>query len=210
MSVNRNVTVPVGSSASAGSLGPAGDARAALRCGPGALAQENGKVVGEEPFQFLGRGKGPVRHGAGGADAVDEGCQAGLLVGGGSFGIEQHRLTGGQAVLVLEAGDVHAGGDPAVALPVDADEHLALLEVGEDASARYMLPRRVGTGARLVPHRNQVQALDGAPGGRALIGQLLQVDEMKTRTRWSGVRMTPGPVWGDSWLAEEVTPASCE
>ena len=43
---------------------------------------------------------------------------------------ELRHVARGEPVLVLEARDLLAGGDPAVLLPVDADEHVALLEVG--------------------------------------------------------------------------------
>ena len=50
-----------------------------------------------------------------------------LLALGGLLHVDELRhLARGEAVLVLEAGDLLAGGDPAVLLPVDADEHVAL------------------------------------------------------------------------------------
>src|ERR1700757_2138303 len=36
------------------------------------------------------------------------------------------------------------------------------------------------------------------------------VEEINTRTRWSGVRMTPGCGWPGSWLTGELTPAPNE
>jgi hypothetical protein len=60
-----------------------------------ALAQKNGKVVGQEPFEFPWRGEGPVRRGAFRADTVDHRLQPWLLVWGRTLEIQQHRLADG-------------------------------------------------------------------------------------------------------------------
>ena len=168
----RKVTVPSGSSASPGSPGPAGDRRGAAvpSAAPRKLSlRTDSKVVGQQPLQLPRRGEGPVRRGAGRADAVNQRRQAWLLVGSGTLQVQQHGLARGQAVLVFQARDVHPRGDPAVPLPVDTHEHLALRQVGPVHAAR-----RVRAGTRLIPHRHQAQPLDGPPGGRPLTGQLFQ------------------------------------
>ena len=76
MSVNRKVTVPAGD----------GPGAAVLTTAPAKLSlSRDSKVVGQQPFQLPRRGEGPVGHGAGGADAVDERLQPRLLVRGGRF-----------------------------------------------------------------------------------------------------------------------------
>ena len=84
--------------------------------------------------------------------------------------VQQHRLARRrQPVLILQPRDLHPRRHPAVPLPVDAHKHLALLQVRPVHG-----PRRVRPGARLIPHRDQVQPGDRPPRGRPLGGQLLQ------------------------------------
>src|SRR5262249_30415792 len=62
-----------------------------------------------------------------------------------------------------------AGGDPPVALPVDAEEHVALVEIGAVQIARRMSAR-----PQLEQDGREPHVLDCVPGGGALVGQLLQ------------------------------------
>ena len=172
MSVKAKVTVPSGSSASPGSPGPAGDRRGAAV--PSAALRKlslrtTARSSASSRSSSLRRSEGPVRRGAGRADAVNQRRQAWLLVGSGTLQVQQHGLARGQAVLVFQARDVHPRGDPAVPLPVDTHEHLALRQVGPVHAAR-----RVRAGTRLIPHRHQAQPLDGPPGGHPLTCQLFQ------------------------------------
>ena len=80
----------------------------------------------------------------------------------------RHRCRG-QVVLVLEAGDLLVGGDPAVAVAVDADEDVGLGEVRAVQRAG-----RVRAGAELEHHRRQVEAFDRGAGGAPLVGELAQ------------------------------------
>ena len=82
-----------------------------------------------------------------------------------SFGISARR----EAVLVLESGDLLARRDPPVLLPVHADEHVALLEVGAIQLSRRMRPR-----TELEHHRGEPQSLDRGARGAALGFELLQ------------------------------------
>jgi hypothetical protein len=141
--------------------------RDAFRRAAKALAQDDRKVVGQQPLQLSRRSECPVRRGAGCADTVNQRRQAWLLVGSGTLQVQQHGLARGQAVLVFQARDVHPRGHPAVPLPVDTHEHLALRQVGPVHAAR-----RVRTSTRLIPHRHQAQPLDGPPGGHPLTCQL--------------------------------------
>ena len=92
-----------------------------------------------------------------------------------SFGIDAR----GEAVLVLEARDLLVGRDPAVALAVDADEDVALREVGAVQLARRMRPR-----AELEHHRREAQPLDRGAHGAALVGSSSRrVELTNTRSR---------------------------
>jgi len=61
--------------------------------------------------------------------------------------VDQLGHVAGEEVLVLEAGHLFAGSDPAVAFPVDAEEDVALGEVGA-----VEVPRRMRAGAELEHH----------------------------------------------------------
>ena len=82
-----------------------------------------------------------------------------------SFGIDG----GGEVVLVLEAGDLLVGRDPAVAVAVDADEDVALREVGA-----VELAGRVRAGAELEHDRREAHALDRGARGASFVGELAQ------------------------------------
>ena len=73
------------------------------------------------------------------------------------------------APLVLQPRDVHVGRDPAVALPVDPNEHVALVEVGP-----VEVPRGVWTRAELEHHRCQTQLRDCLLRRNPLGRELLQ------------------------------------
>ena len=90
-----------------------------------------------------------------------------LLLRRRSLEVDKSRLALGQEPFVLQARDIHVGRHPAVALPVNPDEHGALLEIGAVEGPRRVRPRPL-----LEHHRRQVQALDRFSGRRALGGQL--------------------------------------
>jgi hypothetical protein len=54
----------------------------------------------------------------------------GLTLWGGHLQVDELGPIAGQGVLVLQAGQLLARRDPPVALPVQADEDVALLQVG--------------------------------------------------------------------------------
>ena len=89
--------------------------------------------------------------------------------GAGPLQIQQHRHPRGQPELILQTRDLHPRPNPAVPLPIDADENLTLLQVGPIHAARRMRP-----GAGLIPHRNQMQPPDRPQRRRPLLSQLLQ------------------------------------
>ena len=104
-----------------------------------------------------------------GLDAGDELGEA-LVAGVGVLDVDELGHPGvGEVVLVLEAGDVFFGSDPPVAGAVDADEHVALREVGP-----VEVPRRMRAGAQLEHHGRESQALDGRPHCFTFVSELAQ------------------------------------
>ena len=95
--------------------------------------------------------------------------QTRLALFGRSFHIQQPRHPIRQEVFILQARDCLARGHPTVALPVDADENVALLKVGP-----VKIARRVRTRAKLEHHRCQLESFDRAVYGTTLFGQLSQ------------------------------------
>ena len=89
---------------------------------------------------------------------------SGRIAGGRSrFDVEQPRQVRRPVQLVFEAGDGHAGSDPAVAVGVDADEDIGLRQIGPVHGLR-----RVRPGPGLEHHRSEPQLLDRRPGRAAL------------------------------------------
>ena len=71
--------------------------------------------------------------------------------------------------LIFQAGDVHARPDPAVTLPVEADEDVGLRQVGP-----VQLPWWVWSSAELEHHRRQPKRRDRASDRGAFLGELDQ------------------------------------
>ncbi len=133
------------------------------------LAEQHGEVVLHQRRQLRGVGEVPVGGAAPVADLVDHRAQPRLGRLRRALQVEQPGHALAEPELVLQAGDGLPGRDPAVALVVDADEHVGLPQIGP-----VQLARRVRAGAELEHHRGQVQPLDGGPDGAALAGQLTQ------------------------------------
>jgi hypothetical protein len=91
------------------------------------------------------------------------------MSGAGTLKIQQPWHGSGQLQLVLQARYGHAWPDPPIALPVDPDEDIRLLEIGPVHGLRGMRPR-----SRLEHHRRQLQLLDRRPGRFALGGQFIE------------------------------------
>ena len=83
--------------------------------------------------------------------------------------VDQPGQPGRQLVLILQPGDPFTRRDPAVALPVDPHEHLALRQVGPVHRSRRMRP-----GPQLEHHRHQPQGGHRVPHCLPLGGQLAQ------------------------------------
>ena len=105
-----------------------------------------------------------------GPDPVDEVGQSRLALGGRLLQVDElGHAVGSEPVLVLQPRDLVVGRDPAVALGVQADEHLALLEVRPVEILGRMRP-----GAELEHHRRQSQLLDRRSRGTTFVGELVQ------------------------------------
>jgi hypothetical protein len=83
--------------------------------------------------------------------------------------VDQPRQPHRQLILILQPGDLLARCDPAVTLPVDTHEHLALRQVGP-----VHRPRRMRPGAQLEHHRHQPQRGHRVPHRLTLGSQLTQ------------------------------------
>jgi hypothetical protein len=160
---SSNLASPTKQSTPPDLVGPAFD-RHSL---PEALGQQHGQVVEEEMVE-LGR----LRKGAVGTRCLirqpgQHLLEPGLDLGGRSVDVDQPGHAIGQDELVLELGDVQVGGHPAVALPVDADEHLGLARWSGNSA-------RGGRGR--APSSNMIgrqpELLDGASSRLALVRQL--------------------------------------
>ena len=148
-----------------------------------ALGEQVRQVVRHERPELFGRRERPVRRPRS-LDSPDERAQTVLALGGRLAQVEEHRLAVPEVQLVLDPGDLGSGSDPAVALPVDADEDVALIDVG-----RVQIARRVGACAcskRIGARRRDEIASRATARSRA---SSRSVDETKTRSRWSGVRI---------------------
>ena len=99
---------------------------------------------------------------------ADERAQTLLAVDRGLLDVEQHRLSLRELVLVLETRDLPSRSDPAIALPVDAHENFALVDVG-----RVQIARRMGAGY-LLEKDHEVQRRDRLARRHALEGKLAE------------------------------------
>ena len=128
-----------------------------------ALGQEKREIIGHERPELGGGGEHAVRVAGLLFDSADELAQAVFASGRRLLDVEEHRLALREVELVLEARDRTSRHDPAVALPVHADEHIALFDV-----RRVQVARSVGTRTLLEEHRRQVQRRDGFARHRPL------------------------------------------
>src|SRR5262249_46043092 len=87
----------------------------------------------------------------------------------GRLEVDQPGFVAREQVLVLQARHLHPWRDPAVALPVEAHEDIALRQVSP-----VELTRRVGTRTRLEEHGRETQLGDGPTQGGSLSSQFLE------------------------------------
>ena len=141
--------------------------RARLRASVEPLGEEHGEVVEDELGQLARRSELPVRGETLVSDPAEERPQCGISFRSRLLDVDQLGTPLTPLELVLDPGDRRTRCDPAVALPVDADEDVALLEV-----RAVHLVRPMSASTELEPHRRQAQGpnrgLDRISLGREL------------------------------------------
>jgi hypothetical protein len=134
------------------------------------LGQQDCQVLLEQLRQLIRVGEVLERRAVVRPDPVEQRDEAGLPLAAGLLDVHEARHADGrEVVLVLEPGHLLLRRHPAVLLPVQTDEHVALLQVGA-----IQLPGRMRPGAELEHHGCEAQLLDGGARGVALRGQFLQ------------------------------------
>ncbi len=132
-----------------------------------ALGEEHGEVVEDELGELARRAERPVRDQRVAPDPVEKAVELGVALGRRLLDVDQLRTPATSLELVLEAGNRGVRTDPAVALPVDPDEDVALLEV-----RAVHVGGAVGARSELEAHGREAQRsdgrLDGIPLGREL------------------------------------------
>jgi hypothetical protein len=103
-----------------------------------ALRQQEREVVLEQRLELAQRREIFVRSVVVGANHVEQLLQAWFALRSRRLHVDQFWLAAGQAKLVFEAGELLVGCNPAVPLPVDPDEDVALGEVRAIQVARRM------------------------------------------------------------------------
>jgi hypothetical protein len=134
-----------------------------------ALGQEQRQVVGDALAQLLGCGELLVGSGILGSDAIEQSLQARLTFWCRGLDVDELRFGPRQLVFVFQPRHLHRGGDPAITLPVEANEDIALAQIGPVQLARW-----VGTCARLEEHRRQAQLRDSLSCCSPLGSQLIE------------------------------------
>ena len=133
------------------------------------LGEQDREIGFDELRELLGRRERLVRRRVVVADVRDE-CGESLLAFRRLFHVDELRhLVRRESVLVVETRDVLVWGDPAVLLPVDPEEHVALLEVGP-----VQLPRGVGSGTELEHDGCEMKTLDGGARGHTFGFEFLE------------------------------------
>ena len=134
-----------------------------------ALGQQGGEIAGHPVLQIGCRLEREIRGGVVALDARDQLLQPLFAVSACLDVNELGHLTRREIVLVLEPGDLLAGRHPPVAFGIDADEHVALREIGAVQLARRVRPR-----AELEHHGREAHAFDGSAHGRPLVCEFAQ------------------------------------
>src|SRR3954451_23846780 len=115
-----------------------------------ALGQQEREIVGHERSELVIGAERAVRGFS--LDPSQKDVQRLLALRRGLLEVEEHRLATRkrELELVLDARDGSPRGDPAVALPVDADEDITLVEI-----RRVEVARRVRASSLLEEDRRQ-------------------------------------------------------
>ena len=121
------------------------------------LGQQGRQIAGHPLFQVLSGFERKIRGGVIALDARDHLLQPRFALGAPLEVDELGHRARGEVVLVLQPRDLFAGRHPPVAVGVDADEHVALREIGAVQLAGRVRPR-----AELEHDGREVHALDGS------------------------------------------------
>ena len=119
------------------------------------LGQEERQVSRDALRQIRARLEVVIRGAVVAAEFVDETIEPVLALRRRLLDVQQPGPIAREPIFVLQPGDRLTGCDPPVALPVDADEHIALLQV-----RTVELARRMRAGAELEHHGDQTQVFD--------------------------------------------------
>ncbi len=133
------------------------------------FGQHRREIVGDLLAQLLGGLEREIGDGVVGLDPPDQLLQPFFAPVAALDVDELRHAPRREVVLVLEPGDLLARRDPAVAVGVDPDEHVALGEVRAVQLPRGMRPR-----AEFEHHRRELHLLDRGAHGPPLVGQLVQ------------------------------------
>src|SRR6476620_10519215 len=133
------------------------------------LCQEERQVVAHERTKLLHRRERAVGGASFLLDPTNERDEAILALERRLLDVEEHRLALTEVELILEARNRAPLGNPAVALPVDADKNIALIDV-----CRVQVTRCVRTRTLLEQHRSEVQRRDRLACGDTLLCELAQ------------------------------------
>ena len=134
-----------------------------------ALGQQHRQVVEDELGELTGSTESPVGAEPPFPDPSEKPVQGGVTVRRRLLHVDQLRATPAPLELVLDPGDGRVRCHPAVALPVDAHEHVALVEI-----RAIQLVGAVRTRADLEPHRGHAQRSHGGLDRVALRRELPQ------------------------------------
>ena len=133
------------------------------------FAEQQHQVVADQPSELIGRLKRAIAGRVVGLNPLQQGRQLGIPILSGLLHIEQAWEVGGEQVLVLQARDRLAGCHPPVALPIDPDEHVTLVQI-----RAVERPGRVGSSPDFEHHRRQREVRDRGTHGRSLLAELSQ------------------------------------
>ena len=133
------------------------------------LARKHGEIGPDESPEFPRGTEQSIGDGPLGLELLNHRGEPRLPVRRRSLDVDQARHRDGEPELVLQPRDVHLRADPAVALPVQADEDVGLCEVGP-----VQLPRRVRLSSQLEENGRESKRGNGARHGDAFLGELGQ------------------------------------
>ena len=128
-----------------------------------ALRDQECEIVQHELGQLVSCGESPIRGGVVRLDPLQQGREPIVSLGRRMLDVDQTRKRAGKQILVFDPRDRLVRGDPAIRLPIDADKHVRLFEVGPIEIAGRVRPR-----TEFEHDRRKPQGLDGFHDGLSL------------------------------------------